>query len=890
MAPPGFSVLHQSRTVGRGGGVAVLIREDCPFRALPSPSIPGIECVGLVWGSEESLAVWLVYQPPSAPAATLSGLLEAVAGWALEFPNLLVLGDFNFHADATPSSQALDLVSSMATLGLSQFVSGPTHQAGHTLDLIFGAGIDVIMSPSMKVPWSDHYALKARIDFPPPPCLGGEPIWVRPQRLMDPDRFRQALRDLAPPGDSLIELVEGWNTQLLAAIDEIAPKRPLRPRRNRAPWFTEELRKMKRDLRRLERVWRGARDGASRTSYRVFMKTYEMAVKAAKKAYFSASIASASSRPAQLFSIIRSLTSLEGQPNLNNNLTHSCEAFASFFAEKVLSLRHDLPANLDTIKELEAPRLSSGPVLDHFDRISPADVDRFLQAGKPTTCPLDPCPSWLIRACPDEVRAPLGDIINLSLGTGIFPGELKEAVVRPLLKKTSLDPLDLSNYRPVSNLPFLGKVIERAVAEQLGRFLDETSALDPFQSGFRAGHGTETALVALTDDLRRQLDRGGSGLLILLDLSAAFDMVDHELLDHRLADVGIQGTVLQWLRSFLSGRGQRVALGGELSSRHSLVCGVPQGAILSPMLFNIFMRPLAQLVRSFGLGCHQYADDTQLYLLMDGHPDSAPDTLTRCLEAVAGWLRGSRLKLNPSKTEVLWLGRDDMGSRGQLPSLAGVQLVPASSVKSLGVIFDTSLSMEAQITAITKAAFFHLRQAKQLAPYLSRPDLATVIHATVTSRLDYCNSLYVGLPLKLTQKLQRVQNAAARLLMGSSLRDHIHPVLYQLHWLPVEYRIRFKVLVLTFKALYGLGPSYLRDRLSWYAPQRNLRSANNNILKVPGLREVRLASTRARAFSAAAPIWWNALSQETKALRDLTSFRRACKTELFHQAFGQGAA
>ncbi|XP_077781511.1 uncharacterized protein LOC144327186 [Podarcis muralis] len=222
--------------------------------------------------------------------------------------------------------------------------------------------------------------------------------------------------------------------------------------------------------------------------------------------------------------------------------------------------------------------------------------------------------------------------------------------------------------------------------------------------------------------------------------------------------------------------------------------------------------------------------------------------------------------------------------------LQGRNLVPALSVKSLGVIFVTSLSMEVQIAAITKAAFFHLRQAKQLAPYLSRPDLATVIHATVTSRLDYCNSLYVGLPLRLTQKLQQVQYAAARLLTGSLPRDHIHPVLYQLHWLPVEYRIRFKVLVLTFKALYGLGPLYLRDRLSWYDPQRNLQSSNKNILKVPGHREVRLASTRARAFLALAPIWWNTLSQETRALRDLTSFRRACKTELFHQAFGKGTA
>ncbi|CAI5764971.1 Hypothetical predicted protein [Podarcis lilfordi] len=362
-------------------------------------------------------------------------------------------------------------------------------------------------------------------------------------------------------------------------------------------------------------------------------------------------------------------------------------------------------------------------------------------------------------------------------------------------------------------------------------------------------------------------------------------MVDHDLLDHRLADGGIQGIVRKWLCSFISGRGQRVALGREMSSHHPLVCGVPQGTILSPMLFNIFMHPLAHIIQSFGLGCHQYADDTQLYLLMDGHTDSIPDTLTRCLEAVAGWFRGSRLKLNPSKTEVLWLGRDGMGMRDQLPSLAGAQLVPLPSVKSLGVILDVSLSMEAQVTT-AKSTFSHLRRIKQLVPYLSRPNLATAIHAMVTSRLDYCNSLYAGLPLKLSQKLQRVQNAAARLRTGSLPWQHIHPVLFQLHWLLVEYRVRFKVLVLTFKALHGLGPSYLRDCLSWYAPRRTLRSIFSNTLEVPGSKEVRLASTRARAFSALAPAWWNALSLETRVLRDLISFRRACKTELFCLAFG----
>ena len=186
--------------------------------------------------------------------------------------------------------------------------------------------------------------------------------------------------------------------------------------------------------------------------------------------------------------------------------------------------------------------------------------------------------------------------------------------------------------------------------------MEETSAFDPFQSGFRPGHGVEMALVTLTDDLRRKLDLGGSALLILLDLMVAFDIVDHGLLAHHLADAGICGSALQWLKSLLQGWGQRVAMGESISQHQALNCGVLQGPILSPMLFNIYMRPLAQLVRSFGLGCHQYADDTQLFLLMGGHPSTPPDCLTSCLDAVVEWLKRSWLKLNTAKTKVLWLG------------------------------------------------------------------------------------------------------------------------------------------------------------------------------------------------------------------------------------------
>ena len=173
-------------------------------------------------------------------------------------------------------------------------------------------------------------------------------------------------------------------------------------------------------------------------------------------------------------------------------------------------------------------------------------------------------------------------MINASLCQGRVPACLKEVVVRPTLKKPSLTSTVLDNYWPVSNIPVLGKALERVVASQLQGFLDETDYLDPFQSGFSPGYGTETALVALVEDLRRELDRGSVSLLVLLDLSAAFDTINHGILLGSRAGMGLGGTVLQWLHSFLEWWTQKVVLGDSYLTPWPLACGVPRGSVLPP--------------------------------------------------------------------------------------------------------------------------------------------------------------------------------------------------------------------------------------------------------------------------------------------------------------------
>ncbi len=207
-------------------------------------------------------------------------------------------------------------------------------------------------------------------------------------------------------------------------------------------------------------------------------------------------------------------------------------------------------------------------------------------------------PTSFFKSVLNCLEADLLEVVNASLLSGTFPNSLKTAVVKLLLKKRNLDNTMLSNYRPISNLPFIGKIIEKVVFNQLNNYLNSNGSLDNFQSGFRAHHSTETALIKIINDIRFNSDFGKISVLVLLDLSAAFDTVDHNILPERLENwVRLSGMVLKWFMSYLEGRGYYVSIGEHKSKWTSMTCGVPQGSILSPLLFCLYMLPLSQIMR-----------------------------------------------------------------------------------------------------------------------------------------------------------------------------------------------------------------------------------------------------------------------------------------------------
>ena len=570
----------------------------------------------------------------------------------------------------------------------------------------------------------------------------------------------------------------------------------------------------------------------------------------------------------------------------HNSKKDLANRFCQYFDSKIRKIRVALDMSADAL-DVKSDIMTETMCKSNFDHFRPLDCDEVLSIIKKSrvkTCQLDPFPATLIKEYLPELLPSITSAVNMSLQSGIFPAKLKEALITPLLKKTNLDVEELKNFRPVSNLPFVGKVIERAAINQLQCYINDNDLHSKNQSAYRCFHSVETATVCVTNDLLRAVDDHGEAVLVLLDLSAAFDTVDHQILLKRLsARYGVKGKAHQWFSSYLENRKQSVIIDDEISNPTCLDWGVPQGSVVGPELFLVYSAPIEDIINKHGLSSVSYADDTQIYVVIKpSNRDSAISQVENCIKDIRIWMAANKLMLNDAKTELLHVSSRFSKNVPDIHiNIGDTSISPSKTVRDLGVILDNNLTMTSHVNNVCRSASYAIYRIGKLRRYLDAENTEKLVHAFITSRLDNCNSILYGLPDKELNKLQRIQNAAARLVNQTKKRDHITPVLFQLHWLPVRQRIIFKLLLLTFKTLNGQSPAYISDLVTVYQPQRTLRSASQYLLQ----ESIGRTLTYGRSFSRVAPRLWNRLPLALRSPQTISRFKAQLKTHLFRIAY-----
>ena len=920
LVPSGYKFKHVPRPGRRrGGGVALLYKSAITVQVHGSSTssdythFEHMDCNLSVDDTTVRLAVVYRPQPSKENGLKNSVFFEEWSAFLSKYvthsEEILIVGDLNFHVDIKNDHDAEHFIDTLKACGLQQHVHEPTHVLGHTLDLVINRDTsqtvsNIVVSDPALVDHAgkltrDHFAVGFMTTLTKPAPIQ-KTISFRKLQAIDIEAFKQDIMispSLCSTSGTVEDLVQAYSEGLSLLIDKHAPIRTKTiTQRPNCPWYSDELHEAKHLRRKLERRWRKSRLTVDHQIYRDQCIVMNKLLKRTRQTYYSDKIIECGRDQKGIFKVAKHLLGDTGCPSLPSTAPPSelTEIFSNFFTEKILTIRRGLQSDEEPEPEDNESHINMQPFvkkpLKQFTCASQKEVKTIIMKSPNKSCELDPVPTWLLKSCVDELLPIITAIINTSLKNSHVPRAFKCARIRPLLKKSGLDPDILKNYRPVSNLPFISKVLEKAVDAQLEHHLVTNELHEGFQSAYRRSHSTETALLKVQNDILEALDKGLVTVLIMLDLSAAFDTIDHQTLLDRFEHLfGVTGQALEWISSYLRDRYQVVAIDDELSQPVLLQHGVPQGSVLGPKKYTMYTKPLGDLIQHHGLKYHFYADDTQLYVSFKPNNDAgkheALGLIEKCLTDIESWMHKNMLKLNTDKTEVmLFLSKHNAKLMKDVSVKVGDCLITStSSVKNLGVIFDSCMSMEQQVNSVSRSGYYQLRNIGHIRRYLTNNATKSLVNGLVTSRLDYCNVLLCGMPQTTLNKLQQVQNRAARIVTRTSRNSHVTPVLKELHWLPIKYRVQFKILMHTYKALHGLAPKYISDMLNVYQPKRALRSMDTCTLVVPKVRTVTYGD---RQYKTMAPKLWNALPVRIRQAGTLETFKSQLKTHFFTLHFG----
>ena len=405
------------------------------------------------------------------------------------------------------------------------------------------------------------------------------------------------------------------------------------------------------------------------------------------------------------------------------------------------------------------------------------------------TSAIDSFPHQIFINCIEPLSTAIANLTNLSLREGHFPSLYKTAQITPLLKKPNLDQSFPTNYRPISNSTTISKIRERAILKQFQSHIINNPNYSKYQSAYRSHPPTETALTYALDEVFSACNNKMLTVSTGLDLSAAFEAINHQILIGRLSEeFGNKNSALKWISSYITDRKQFVKIANSLSSTISINQGVPQNSVLGPLLFTCYISPVGSLIQNSNLLHHQYADD--ITIIEKINPNNPITTTPSCIETLEKLFGSNHIQLNKKKTEII-----KFGTSHQLKAavnLTNFNNLPSNDVmKTLGLTIDSKLTFNNHITRLIKFCNYHFHAISHIRLFLTDDLASSLVRCLVLNRIDYCNSAFCEMASLQLKRLQRVVNKGARIVLNCNFKDHYLNTfskknLQRLHWLPVE--------------------------------------------------------------------------------------------------------
>ena len=893
---PNYVLLRNDRLGKSAGGVAVYLRSDLKATVLshsPNQYTAQTEYMILeVTVNHQRILLSVVYRPPKA---NFDNFEEDITPLLPRYQHILILGDLNFNLlNNKPDTQRFrNLITS---LNLNILPLNATYHSGNTeswLDVILTNNISRIVnhgqvrapdvSPKHDIIFTT-YSLKM-------PKYRPRMISYRDIKNINEEELEDEARRL--PFHTVIDIptveekLHLLNSLVLNLYDKVAPVKTRRVTRPPSPWMTNELLALMSQRNIAFSKYRKASKenlpsiDALFEAYRKLRNRCTQEVRRAKFKY-ACSMQDPSLQPKQLWNKLRMLgiskkTSevLVGDISLNELNGKFCEVKTidnTVRNETInyITSRHSHQAN--------EPKF-------YFRTVHTRDVYKAINNIKSNSQGVDNIPINLIRKILPFIIHSITDIFNSSLRSRTFPALWKLAHITPIPK--TQNPTSASDYRPISILPALSKSLEYIVHHQITDFLSHNNYLNPFQSGFRPNHSTRTALIQVTDDIREAMDNRLLTLLVLLDFSKAFQMVDHKIMLAKLSHFyNFSSGPVQWMKSYLDGRLQRVKISNEQSDWKLLNSGVPQGSVLGPLLFSLYINDLPTATME-SLKHHMYADDLQCYSTFT--PSLLPRAIetTNCeLKRIFEWSSRHGLQINPQKSQCIIIGSRQLLSRIDsqvIPpvSLNGVCIPFSTSVKNLGVFFNETLTWNDHINFICKKAYAALHPLYKLRNTIPPAIKERLVHSLVLSHLDYCDIVYDDCDTLQANKLQRIQNTCIRYIYNLKRYDHLSQYFQKLSWLQLKKRRQLHRLTQVFKTTSSGLPSYISRRLLPLSSShpRYTRSSITNLLFIP----LHKSQFFDKSFTVAAAREWNSLPPDLKTSRSVGIFKRKLKEFLSNQ-------